>query len=685
MNAIDLVPISMLPQQAVRPENTGAAALAPTPAQIVPDAQTPQAPPPADEVSPPGQDLPERPEDVFSTVLRVAEQLPPEHPASLVNLQSALGPVTLPIQMPDATAAKLQDIVEAQVQPQRADVANNAAFSPEAILRQAVAGATRTNLPEPILQFLTRAIQALAPAPTPATQPVTQMPGPVNPASDTYEAAPSASPSVQSASAEFAQATPAQAATSLETFIYGEMLQASIQEPQEQPQTNVPQEQRSSPQQTPTALNNSAPQIPAQTNANAPQGSATQVNNAAQPNQALAPRELTSQAQATATLTAQVVREKVDLQSQGAAAPLITQPEVAEVHAPDPAQSVSSQTEHDNFRPQLGAPPREVTSTIINTAPRTDQALPAQSDAILRSQGADVIQTQGEAAQLVEALAEQLPALAQAQEAPPEAHIEASLGAEQHATAQPQAARTPDFTPQSATQFKNAETPDKLTPAQNNPTLSNTNAPRSTQSALQNNIPTPGQNPLRAEAPATLQSGTQALSDRNVIGATSAFNIRNDVATGMTDRNNAISAATSPANSISANAAQPNAAPANVQQWTGIVPLDMGGKLVPAQLRLEWAKDDRVNPDGKRGAPDAQPKSKPLAVSVNLVSETLGRVELRLAWLPSELAGLITIEKPEYLDAAQAKLTGLEARLESAGFANPKMRAVVSAHAGAAT
>jgi hypothetical protein len=332
-----------------------------------------------------------------------------------------------------------------------------------------------------------------------------------------------------------------------------------------------------------------------------------------------------------APLTAQVVREKVDTKAQ-------TPPHLAEgiavVPAGEPAQELDAQSPHPDLAPAGGTARPAVPAPASPGLPQTDKTLPGQT----RFEPDAAIHTHGQAEQVLGKLTARPPDLAHAQSAPAEGHAEAVLSDAPSET-------FPAASPKPAAEHTAAPGTFRE-PA--------TNDPKPVGTPFETRDPSAPGFPLR-EMDAGPSQGTLPVAARGTEGTT--------------------------ANAAVNSPSQTQTTPANVQQWSGLVPLDMGGKLVPAHIRLEWQRDEKVNPDGKRGAPDEQPQSRPLAVSVNMQSEALGRVELRLAWLPSELAGLLTIEKPDCLGAAQAGLQGLEARLQAVGFANPKMRAVTAAAA----
>lgn len=99
--------------------------------------------------------------------------------------------------------------------------------------------------------------------------------------------------------------------------------------------------------------------------------------------------------------------------------------------------------------------------------------------------------------------------------------------------------------------------------------------------------------------------------------------------------------------------------------WTGVLPLEIGGKLAPARLSLEWTKppeEDRTG-DSKAGKPQA---ARPVSVALDLASEEVGRLSVRMTWLNNELVGVFLADRPEMVALAEQRIGDLETRLNSA-------------------
>lgn len=119
--------------------------------------------------------------------------------------------------------------------------------------------------------------------------------------------------------------------------------------------------------------------------------------------------------------------------------------------------------------------------------------------------------------------------------------------------------------------------------------------------------------------------------------------------------------------------AEPRAAApgAEVQvQWQSAVPLFPGGAWMPAWVNFEWA----VQEDGRHasGTETGRP-ARPLALSLHVSNEALGRVSFHLAWTDRALNGTVQAERPEVGAQIRSTLHQLGAQLEALGMPSAQL------------
>ncbi|GMV81933.1 MAG: hypothetical protein AMXMBFR7_31170 [Planctomycetota bacterium] len=119
--------------------------------------------------------------------------------------------------------------------------------------------------------------------------------------------------------------------------------------------------------------------------------------------------------------------------------------------------------------------------------------------------------------------------------------------------------------------------------------------------------------------------------------------------------------------------AEPRAAApgAEVQvQWQSAVPLFPGGAWMPTWVNFEWA----VQEDGKHASgPETGKPARPLALSLHVSNEALGRVSFHLAWTDRALNGTVQAERPEVGAQIRSTLHQLGAQLEALGMPSAQL------------
>lgn len=121
-------------------------------------------------------------------------------------------------------------------------------------------------------------------------------------------------------------------------------------------------------------------------------------------------------------------------------------------------------------------------------------------------------------------------------------------------------------------------------------------------------------------------------------------------------------AAASTVRALEGQATEPGMRLAQTAQWTGLIPLDIGGKLTPAWLTMEWTPPEQARDENGSGKVE-KAAARPVSVALDLASEELGRISIRMSWFQGELAGALLAERPEVLELAGRELGGLESRL----------------------
>lgn len=121
-------------------------------------------------------------------------------------------------------------------------------------------------------------------------------------------------------------------------------------------------------------------------------------------------------------------------------------------------------------------------------------------------------------------------------------------------------------------------------------------------------------------------------------------------------------AAASTVRALEGQATEPGMRLTQTAQWTGLIPLDIGGKLTPAWLTMEWTPPEQARDESGSGKVE-KAAARPVSVALDLASEELGRISIRMSWFQGELAGALLAERPEILELAGRELGSLESRL----------------------
>jgi len=113
---------------------------------------------------------------------------------------------------------------------------------------------------------------------------------------------------------------------------------------------------------------------------------------------------------------------------------------------------------------------------------------------------------------------------------------------------------------------------------------------------------------------------------------------------------------------------------AGVQQWSGLVPLALSGRLSPAWIKLEW---EHVDEDAGKSASKPNAQVRPHLLSLHFDDDQFGRMAFHLAWLGHEVSGTVVADRPEAAEWVRAKLPELERGLRAAGCAPASFRVLL--------
>lgn len=108
--------------------------------------------------------------------------------------------------------------------------------------------------------------------------------------------------------------------------------------------------------------------------------------------------------------------------------------------------------------------------------------------------------------------------------------------------------------------------------------------------------------------------------------------------------------------------------------WRGMVPLSLDGVFTPMWIGLEWKPG--VDDNARRHASGGAKESQAVALAIDLVNETLGRIGFRLVWMDGGLSGSVRVERPEVAVEARLELPSLISGLETAGLSPGELQVV---------
>lgn len=114
-------------------------------------------------------------------------------------------------------------------------------------------------------------------------------------------------------------------------------------------------------------------------------------------------------------------------------------------------------------------------------------------------------------------------------------------------------------------------------------------------------------------------------------------------------------------------------------QWRGLLPLVVAGRFMPAWLEMEWQPEDHRSPGREHGGDSGQGKNHPdraVSLTVNIASETLGKVGFHFLWLRDEIVGSIVAQRPHVATEAREELPTLQEGLRASGLEAAQLRVV---------